>query len=67
MKLSTRQKKNIVSAYAAGGVSMATLGHKYGVSKHTISKVIRAETNFDQKVTEVKTEAETAEVIEELI
>ena len=60
MKLSTGQKKNIISAYAAGGVSMATLAVKYGVSTKTISKVISTDKDFPQKVKKVKKEAETA-------
>ena len=44
-KLTARQKKNIVSAYAAGGVSCLDLAAKYHVNKATISRIIKEEKN----------------------
>ena len=58
MKLTTRQKANIVSAYAAGGVSMATLAQKYGVSEKTIHTVIHEDEKLPEKVRPEKKEAE---------
>ena len=41
MKLTAKQKANIVSAYAAGGISYSTLAAKYGVSKDMIFRIVR--------------------------
>ena len=57
-KLTERQKKNIVSAYAAGGVSQSTLAKKYGVSEETIRRVIKNDPNFLGKCGDIKKEAE---------
>lgn len=58
MKPTARQKANIVSAYAAGGVSMATLEKKYGVSEKTIWKVINDDEKLPEKVRQEKKNAE---------
>ena len=57
-KLTERQKKNIVSAYAAGGVSHATLAKKYGVSDETIRRIIKKDPHFVEKCGDIKKEAE---------
>ena len=57
-KLTERQKKNIVSAYAAGGVSQSTLAKKYGVSEETIRRVIKNDPTFLGKCGDIKKEAE---------
>lgn len=65
-KLTERQKKNIVSAYAAGGVSHATLAKKYGVSDETIRRIIKKDPHFVEKCGNIKKEAEE-EAEEELV
>ena len=54
-KLTERQKKNIVSAYAAGGVSYSDLAAKYKVDKATISRIKKEEKNdFATKCNAIK-------------
>ena len=66
-KLTQRQKKNIVSAYAAGGVSYADLAAKYKVSKVTISRILKEEKNeFETKCNAIKKEAED-EAVQEMV
>ena len=57
-KLTERQKKNIVSAYAAGGVSQKELAKKYGVSEETIRRIIKKDPDFVGKCGTIKKEAE---------
>ena len=57
-KLSERQKKNIVAAYAAGGVSYVELAKKYDVSKETVRRIIKEDSDFVKKCDTIKNEAE---------
>lgn len=57
-KLSERQKKNIVAAYAAGGVSYVELAKKYDVSKETVRRIIKKDSDFVKKCDTIKNEAE---------
>ena len=45
-RLTERQKANIVSTYAAGGVSQKDLAIKYGVSERTIYNILKARDEF---------------------
>lgn len=57
-KLTERQKKNIIAAYAAGGVSQKALADKYGVSEATIHRVIGNDPEFEGKCKTIKKEEE---------
>lgn len=58
-KLTERQKKNIIAAYAAGGISQKDLAIKYGVSESTIYKLLKSrEDDFTGKVRDIKKEEE---------
>ncbi len=57
-KLTERQKKNIIAAYAAGGVSYGDLAKKYGVSDATICRVIGNDPEFAKKCNTLKNESE---------
>lgn len=57
MKLTERQKKNIVSAYA-DGVSSLQLAKKYGVSDDTIRRIVKKDPNFAELCGSIKKEAE---------
>lgn len=57
-KLTARQEQNIVSAYAAGGVSQTDLAVKYGVNNATISRIIKRNAEFAEKCKEIKKEQE---------
>lgn len=58
MKLTEKQKKNIIAAYATGDVTQKSLAKKYGVSESTIKRVIQKDPDFDGKCTTIKKEAE---------
>lgn len=58
-KLTERQRKNIINAYAAGGVSQKDLAIKYGVCESTIFKLLKSrESEFTEKVSNIKKEEE---------
>ena len=57
-KLTEKQKKNIVAAYASGGVSYKALAKKYGVSDATISRIIASDPEYVRKCNEIKNEGE---------
>ena len=57
-KLTERQKKNIVAAYASGGVSQKALAAKYGVSESTIRNIINNDPNFAENCRQIKKESE---------
>ena len=54
MKLTAKQKANIVSAYAAGGISYSTLAAKYGVSIDTIGRIIKKAPDLQEKAEAIK-------------
>lgn len=56
-KLSVKQKKKIVAEYAAGS-TFSALAKKYGISRATVTKVCKNDTEFEQKVADVKNESE---------
>ena len=57
-KLSETQKKNIVAAYIAGGVTYSFLAKKYGVGIDTIRRAVKADPEFAKKCEELKKEEE---------
>lgn len=56
-KISVRQKKKIVAEYAAGS-TFSALAKKYGVSRATVTKLCKNDTEFAQKIADVKNESE---------
>lgn len=60
-KLTERQKKNIIAAYAAGGVSCAELAKRYKVHTATVYRAIQKDGGeFAKKCEEEKIKAETS-------
>ena len=57
-KLTERQKKNIIAAYAAGGVSQKALANKYGVSESTVRNIINNDPDFAENCGQIKKESE---------
>ena len=57
-KLTERQKKNIVAAYTAGGVTLDTLAGKYKVSIETIRRALKSDPDFVKKCEDIKNEEE---------
>lgn len=58
MKLSPKQKKNIIALYATGEYTLEALAKKYKVARNTIHKVIKSDKDFAQKVDDIKKEVE---------
>lgn len=57
-KLTDKQKKIIVAAYASGAATAPELAKEYGVSAMTVYRVIEADPDFVKKCEEIKNEAE---------
>ena len=58
MKLTEKQKKNIIAAYAAGDITQSELAKKYKVSCQTISRIIKNDPDFVKKSEDIKKEVE---------
>lgn len=57
-KLTERQKKNIIAAYAAGGVSLSDLAGRYKVSVETIRRAVKSDGDFVKKCEDIKKESD---------
>ena len=62
MKLTPKQKKNIVALYATGEYTQVELGKKFKVSKTMIGRIVNEDVEFGQKVAIIKNNIENAEV-----